>query len=73
MHDTWEPYSELRSFKGFKKVENYVKLYVDRHSDDEDDFLEAKENRKTLVQEVTTLERVIDSTQENDEVFRLKI
>lgn len=28
LHDTWDTYEYLKSFKGFRKVENYVKSYV---------------------------------------------
>jgi chromodomain-helicase-DNA-binding protein 1 len=62
LHNTWDAYESLRDFKGFKKVENYAKLYVRYGNVDKDaTFREQSEVRRQALEDYTTVERIFDS------------
>jgi chromodomain-helicase-DNA-binding protein 1 len=65
LHNTWESLDSLQHYKGFKKVENYVKanLVVGAGGDfeDEESRLEKREMNQILLEDYITVERVIES------------
>ncbi len=60
IHNTWEPLQRLRSLKGFKKVENYIKINVETHQD-MDYALEQLEMKRQSLEDYIAVERVINS------------
>lgn len=69
LHDTWETYQHSRSFKGFRKVDNYIKTHVyeeldiRRHPDTTQEDIEQlninTERRRDDIQAWRTVDRVI--------------
>ncbi|CDS12854.1 hypothetical protein LRAMOSA05038 [Lichtheimia ramosa] len=69
LHDTWETYQHSRSFKGFRKVDNYIKTHVyeeleiRRHPDTTQEDIEQlninTERRRDDIQAWKTVDRVI--------------
>ncbi|KAG2185805.1 hypothetical protein INT43_002242 [Umbelopsis isabellina] len=69
LHDTWERFSQLNEFKGFRKVENYIKSNVyevtrfRRHPDTTKEEIEQHdiniERHRAELEEWKTVERVI--------------
>ena len=71
LHNTWEPWLVLKLYKGFRKVDNYIKQYIlldqeirsDPMTTNED--IEAmdieRERRRDEQEEYTQVERIVDS------------
>ncbi|KAI9493291.1 SNF2 family N-terminal domain-containing protein [Zychaea mexicana] len=69
LHDTWDTYEYLRSFKGFRKLENYIKTAVyeemefRRHPETTQEELEQQdintERRREDIQHWRTVDRII--------------
>ena len=61
LHDSWEHADDLTQFKGYKKVENYIKANITYVSGEE--MAEQCELRQQLYQDYIFVERVVDSLQ----------
>lgn len=69
LHNTWQEFSWLRDFKGFKRVENYIKQFIvqdrvirkdpDTTQEDIEQMEIEKSRRLDLLQDYKTIERVI--------------
>ncbi|EGW34939.1 transcriptional regulator [Spathaspora passalidarum NRRL Y-27907] len=77
LHNTWEKYQDLKDFKGFRKVENYIKQFIIYDQEIRNDPLTTKEDlevmdiererRRDEQDEYTQVERIVDSQRiEND-------
>lgn len=77
LHNTWEPWSTLKNFKGFRKVENYIKQFIIMDQAIRNDPLTTKEDieamdiererRRDEQEEYTQVERIVDSDRVEDE------
>ncbi|CAK9438640.1 uncharacterized protein LODBEIA_P28640 [Lodderomyces beijingensis] len=83
LHNTWENYKELKDFKGFRKVDNYVKQFIIYDNEVRNDPLTTKEDIETMdiererrrdeQEEYTQVERIVDSQRvENEGENRLE-
>lgn len=67
LHNSWEPLDDqLRQIKGFKRVENYCKanllsMHGGNEMEDEEMRLEKREMNLILLEDYTTVERIIES------------
>lgn len=71
LHNTWETWSSLRDFKGFRKVDNYIKQFIIMDREIRNDPLTTKEDieamdidlerRRDEQDEYTEVERIVDS------------
>lgn len=71
LHNSWQPYLELKEYKGFRKVDNYIKQFIlldqeirnDAYTTKED--IEAmdieRERKRDEHEEFTHVERIVDS------------
>ncbi|KAI8140697.1 SNF2 family N-terminal domain-containing protein [Fennellomyces sp. T-0311] len=69
LHDTWDTYEYLKSFKGFRKLENYIKSFVydemefRRHPETTQEEIEQQdinnERRREDIKEWRTVDRII--------------
>lgn len=84
LHNTWETYEDLRKYKGFRKVDNYIKQFIvmdqeirqDPYTTKEDiESMDIERERKRDEQEeYCKVERIVDSerVEDDDGVQRLK-
>ncbi|CUM63072.1 uncharacterized protein PRCAT00000637001 [Priceomyces carsonii] len=71
LHNTWEMWSNLKNVKGFRKVENYIKQFINADQEIRNDPLTTKEDieamaiererRRDEQEEYTQVERIVDS------------
>lgn len=71
LHNTWESWEDLKSIKGFRKVENYIKQFIIADQEIRNDPLTTKEDieamdiekerRRDEQEEYTQVERIVDS------------
>lgn len=71
LHNTWESWSTLKDFKGFRKVDNYIKQFIIMDREIRNDPLTTKEDieamdidlerRRDEQNEYTEVERIVDS------------
>lgn len=71
LHNTWEEWKTLKDFKGFRKVENYIKQFIIYDQEIRSDPLTTKEDieamdiererRRDEQEEYTHVERIVDS------------
>jgi chromodomain-helicase-DNA-binding protein 1 len=71
LHNTWENWKVLKDFKGFRKVENYIKQFIIYDQEIRNDLLTTKEDieamdiererRRDEQEEYTHVERIVDS------------
>lgn len=71
LHNTWETVATLKSFKGFRKVENYIKQFIVIDQEIRSDPLTTKEDLEAMdiererkrdeIEEFTQVERIVDS------------
>ncbi|KAG7662986.1 hrp3 [[Candida] subhashii] len=77
LHNTWEKYQDLKDFKGFRKVDNYIKQFIMYDLEIRNDPLTTKEDieamdlererRRDEQEEYTHVERIVDSQRIEDE------
>ncbi|EMG46860.1 CHD1 Chromo domain-containing protein 1 [Candida maltosa Xu316] len=78
LHNTWETYQNLKPFKGFRKVDNYIKQFIIYDQEIRNDPLTTKEDIESMdiererkrdeQDEYTQVERIVDSERiETDE------
>ncbi|QSL66315.1 hypothetical protein MERGE_000693 [Pneumocystis wakefieldiae] len=70
LHDSWETYDNLKKFQGWKKVDNYIKQYIDLDKQITEnptiaEYFEVmdieNERRKNLLVEYQTVDRIVSS------------
>lgn len=71
LHNTWEPWSTLKEFKGSRRVENYIKQFIVLDQEIRDDPYTTKEDIEAMdiererkrdeQEEYTQVERIVDS------------
>lgn len=71
LHNTWETWTTLKEFKGFRKVDNYIKQFIIMDLEIRNDPLTTKEDieamdidlerRRDEQEEYTQVERIVDS------------
>ncbi|CCG22687.1 Chd1 protein [Candida orthopsilosis Co 90-125] len=71
LHNTWETYNDLKEFKGFRKVDNYIKQFIIYDNEVRNDPLTTKEDieamdiekerRRDEQEEYVHVERIVDS------------
>lgn len=71
LHNTWETYNNLKEFKGFRKVDNYIKQFIIYDNEVRNDPLTTKEDieamdiererRRDEQEEYVHVERIVDS------------
>ncbi|KTW27006.1 hypothetical protein T552_02498 [Pneumocystis carinii B80] len=71
LHDSWETYDNLKKFRGWKKVDNYIKQYIDldkqirENPTTSSEYIEAmdieSERRRNLLVEYQTVDRIVSS------------
>lgn len=71
LHNTWEPYLVLKEFKGFRRVDNYIKQYIMLDQEIRNDPMTTKEDIEAMdiererkrdeQDEFTHVERIVDS------------
>lgn len=77
LHNTWEPYSRVKNFKGFRKVDNYIKQFIVMDMEIRQDPLTTKEDIESMdiererkrdeLEEFCKVERIVDSERIVDE------
>ncbi|CAD1810192.1 SNF2 N-terminal domain family protein [Candida parapsilosis] len=83
LHNTWETYNDLKEFKGFRKVDNYIKQFIIYDNEVRNDPLTTKEDieamdiererRRDEQEEYVHVERIVDSQRtEKDGESRLE-
>ncbi|WLF77799.1 ATP-dependent DNA helicase Hrp3 [Lodderomyces elongisporus] len=84
MHNTWETYKDLKEYKGFRKVDNYIKQFIIYDNEVRNDPLTTKEDieamdiererRRDEQEEYTHVERIVDSqrVEKDDSQTRLE-
>ncbi|KAI5961746.1 hrp3 [Candida margitis] len=83
LHNTWESYNDLKEFKGFRKVDNYIKQFIIYDNEVRNDPLTTKEDieamdiererRRDEQEEYVHVERIVDSQRvQNDGESRLE-
>lgn len=48
LHNTWETYNDLKEFKGFRKVDNYIKQFIIYDNEVRNDPLTTKEDIEAM-------------------------
>ncbi|ODV80341.1 uncharacterized protein CANTADRAFT_25950 [Suhomyces tanzawaensis NRRL Y-17324] len=71
LHNSWESWTTLKDFKGFRKVDNYIKQFIIMDEEIRNDPLTTKEDieamdidrerRRDEQEEYTQVERIVDS------------
>lgn len=71
LHNTWEQYSTLKEYKGWRRVDNYIKQYIVLDREIREDPSTTKEDLETMnlerervrdeQEEYTKVERIVDS------------
>lgn len=71
LHNTWERYQDLKTFKGFRKLDNYIKQFIIYDQEIRNDSLTTKEDIEAMdiererkrdeQEEYTHVERIVDS------------
>ena len=71
LHNTWEKYQDLKLFKGFRKLDNYIKQFIIYDDEIRNDPLTTKEDLEAMdiererkrdeQDEYTHVERIVDS------------
>lgn len=71
LHNSWETYNNLKKFRGWKKVDNYIKQYIDLDKQIREnptttaEHIEAmnieSERRKSILIEYQTVDRIVSS------------
>lgn len=84
LHNTWEPYSLIKTVKGFRKVDNYIKQFILMDLEIRSDPLTTKEDIESMdiererkrdeLEEYCQVERIVDSERvvEDDGQSKLK-
>lgn len=77
LHNTWETYSTLKEYKGFRKVDNYIKQYIIIDQEIRNDPLTTKEDIEAMdiererkrdeQEEYIHVERIVSSDRIEDE------
>lgn len=71
LHNTWEKYQDLKNYKGFRKLDNYIKQFIIYDQEIRNDPLTTKEDIESMdiererkrdeQEEYTQVERIVDS------------